>query len=467
MADGQRIVALPYKPRNWAKPFHASLKRWSALVLHRRAGKTTALMQHHQRAAMDDDWEKRRLLALMPDLTDRHLQDLLKGRHYGHVMPSYKQAKLVAWDMLKDACRGVDGAKTNEVDLSVTYKNGNWVRLFGADNPDSLRGPAFSGLSFDEYSQHPPNIFGEVLSKALADHLGYGVFAGTIKGKNQLWKAFDGGKADPEWFAIWQDINQSLATETDASTLMLRQAMRDDQALIAKGLMTQEEYDQEWFLSTEAAIKGAYYAKQLAAARRDGRITRVPYEPMLPVDTDWDLGVSDSTTIWFTQSIKTGEIRAIDYYENSGEGMPHYIQVLKERGYTYGKHWGPHDIQVREFGTGKSRVETARSLGFTFDVTPNIGLKDGIDAARLVFPRCYFDEKKCEVGLAALTQYRKGWNEGLQEFKDTPVHDWSSHGADSFRGMAVRHKLPRDKAEVPSSVRIIHEGGSRGLGWMR
>jgi len=208
----ERIV-IPYRPRQWAVPFHGSLKRWAAVVLHRRAGKTTAILNHHQRAATNDGWEAKRLRTLMPTLTDGQVSDLLRGRFYGHVMPTYKQAKLVAWDMLKHFARPIPGIKVNEVELMITYTTGARLALFGADNPDSLRGAAFSGLSFDEYSQHPPNIFGEVLSKALADHLGYGIFAGTIKGRNQLYRAYEAAKDAQDWFALWQDIDQSLATE--------------------------------------------------------------------------------------------------------------------------------------------------------------------------------------------------------------------------------------------------------------
>ena len=152
--------------------------------------------------------------------------------------------------------------------------------------------------------------------------------------------------------------------------------------------MTQGEFDQEWYLSTDAAIKGAYYVAELSKARTEGRNTRVPYDPQLPVDSDWDLGIGDSTAIWFTQSLRSGEVRVIDYYENTGEGIPHYARVLREKGYVYGEHWAPHDIRVREFGTGKSRRDTARNHGIDFNIVPNIGLDDGIDAVRLFLPRC-------------------------------------------------------------------------------
>ena len=442
-------VTVPYAPRCWADPFHDSYARWSCLVLHRRAGKTTAVINHHQRAALDDAWERTRLRHLKPEVTDANLTELLRGRFYAHILPTYRQAKLTTWDMAKYFATPIPGVTFNEAELRIDYPNGSKLQLFGSDKPDRLRGLAFSGVSFDEYGMHPPNVFSEVVSKALADHLGYAIFAGTIKGRNQLYQTYEALKDDDAAFTLWQDINTSLKTEEDASTLMLSRAYADDLELITKGLMTQEEFDQEWLLSTDAAIKGAYYTTQLAAARKEKRVTRVPYDPALPVDTDWDLGVGDSTVIWFTQSLRSGEVHVIDYYENSGEGIPHYAKVIQEKPYVYGEHWAPHDIRARELGSGKSRLETAEKHRIKFQVTPNIGVDDGIDAARLLIPRCWFDAEKCSVGLEALTFYRKAFNERMQTFTDKPLHDWTSHAADAFRGLAVRHKPPRSERSKP------------------
>ena len=442
------VITIPYRPRNWARKLHDSFKRWSALVLHRRAGKTTAVLNHHQRAALNDEWERERLRYLKPDLTEKQLDELVSppgGRHYGHVMPYRTQAKLVAWDKLKHYASAVPGVRFNESELLVRYPNGNKLQLFGADDPDAFRGFAGSGLSFDEYSQQPRNIFSEVLSKALGDHLGYAIFLGTIKGKDHLFQTYDVAKGSEDWLAMWQDIDRSVESEDGITIQLLEQAMADDRELVANGLMTQDEFDQEWYLSTEAAIKGAYFGAEMAAALKEGRITRVPYDPVLPVDTDWDLGIDDDMAIWFSQSTRSGEIRLIDYYANSGEGFPHYIGVLNARGYVYGKHYPPHDIAVRELGTGKSRKETAASLGLKFeDPEGALPLVDGIDAARLIMRRCWFDEVKCKAGIEALRQYRKSYNTRLETFTATPVHNWASHGADAFRGLAVRHQVPRE-----------------------
>lgn len=469
-----REVVIGYQPRRWAERFHESLKRFLVMILHRRAGKTTAIINHHQRAAMDDAWEAQRLLAIMPGLTKRQIRVLLHppgGRHYGHIMPLRNQAKLTIWDQLKFYAKGIPGAEPNEAELMIRYPTGNKLQLFGADNPDALRGPTFSGLSFDEYSQHPGNLFSEVLSKALADHLGYAIFAGTIKGSDQLYKTYQASIGQDEWFALWQDVDRSLATEDDVTIAVLRKAMEDDRKLIAQGLMLQADYDQEWFLSKEAAIKGAWFGVEMATAKKNDRITRVPHEPLLRVDTHWDIGVDDQTAIWFTQTTRT-DIRVIDYYENNDVGLPFYVQLLDERrrehGYTYGKHWGPHDIQVRDFGTGKSRKVAAAELGVKFDIVPKLEFADGISAVRLVLPKCYFDEMKCAVGLDCLRQYRRQFNARLGEFTGEPVHDKFSHGADAFRGFAVVHKPVAVTVEDPMVTQGYSNQGpsTDGLAWL-
>jgi hypothetical protein len=202
----------------------------------------------------------------------------------------------------------------------------------------------------------------------------------------------------------------------------------------------------------EPVIEGSIYGDSLADARKDGRITSVPVEPTVRVDTWWDLGVADSTAIWFTQDVGR-ELRVIDYYEASGEGLPHYAAVLDKRGYLYGRHTAPHDIQVRELGSGRSRVETANTLGIRFETAPSIGLEDGIHATRMLFPRMWFDATRCKAGIEGLTHYRREYNRRLNEFKNTPVHDWSSHPSDALRTLGVSHKA-RPALPKPSTYAI-------------
>lgn len=183
-------------------------------------------------------------------------------------------------------------------------------------------------------------------------------------------------------------------------------------------------------------IPGAIYRKEIEAAYFSNRIGRVPYDPTLPVHTVWDLGVGDATAIWFTQLVGT-ERRCIDYYEMNGEGLPHYARTLRERGYLYGQHFAPHDIQVRELGTGKSRLEVAAGLGIHFQITPNLPIDEGIHAARMVFPTCYWDAEKCARGIECLSNYRREYKEKYGEFSHLPVHDQYSHGSDAYRYLAV------------------------------
>ena len=196
--------------------------------------------------------------------------------------------------------------------------------------------------------------------------------------------------------------------------------------------MSEEMIDQEYYCSFEAPMFGAYYAKEMAKAK----VTAVPYEPNLPVHTYWDLGVDDATAIWFIQLYGL-EVRVIDYLECSGEGIPFYVKSLKEKPYVYGDHYAPHDIKVREFGTGRTRLETAAKLGIRFNIVPNIGLDDGINAVRTVLPRCYFDKEKTQRGVDALRQYHKEWDEQRKVFLPRPYHDWTSHAADAFRYVSV------------------------------
>lgn len=192
--------------------------------------------------------------------------------------------------------------------------------------------------------------------------------------------------------------------------------------------------------------KGAYYGQNLQKAQDQKRIGRVPVEPTLLVHTVWDLGMDDCTAIWFFQHLPsgpTGEFRVVDYYEASGEGLPHYASVLQRKGYTYGRHIAPHDIKVRELGSGKSRLETARGLGIRFEIAPNLPVMDGIEAARHVIDAAWFDQERCGQGLESLWSYQREWDEVNACFKTTPKHDWTSHGADAFRYLAVGFRPER------------------------
>lgn len=222
--------------------------------------------------------------------------------------------------------------------------------------------------------------------------------------------------------------------------------------------MKRDEYDQ-WLNIYDGQPKlvadGAIYKDELHKMRADGRITSVPVDDILPVYTVWDLGVSDSTVIWFVQ-VYGKEPRLVDYYEANGEGIDHYIKLIKSKGYDYGGHFAPHDIKVREFTSGKSRLETAKTMGIDFTTVTNISIDDGIDATRQLLKTVWIDEKRCARGIECVQNYRREYNDKMQEFKPRPVHDWASHAADALRYVAlsidrmVIKKQPKINIPLPS-----------------
>jgi len=368
------------------------------------------------------------------------IRDCLRtpNSRYAYIAPTYRQAKDIAWDMLKKCCLKIDGVVFNESELRADFKNGARIRLYGAENADGLRGLALWGVIFDEYSQQPSNIFTEIIRPALADHQGYGIWIGTPKGKNDFYRLYEHALKESNWLGMLLTVDDSM--------LLPLEELGD-----ARKIMDEDEYQQEFYCSFEAAIKGAYYSQQIQQAREENRITVVPYEEGLPVDTWWDLGVGDSTAIWFSQSLRN-EIRFIDYYEMQGEGLKHYAKILQDKGYIYNKHYAPHDIEVRELGTGKSRLEVARKLGIRFQVVTKMNIEDGIDAVRRIFRQCWFDADKCSVGLDALAHYHKEWDDKRGEFKASPYHDWSSHAADAFRYFAIGYR-PRLGSAIATPLR--------------
>jgi phage terminase large subunit len=422
---GVTTVTVPYRPRPLQRVLHAAIEahRFSVAVCHRRFGKTVLGINHLQKAALTCQKDRPR---------------------FAYIAPTYRQGKAVAWDYMKHYARPVPHTDPHETELRIDYPNHGQVRIYGADNPDALRGIYLDGVVLDEYGLMPNNVFSEVIRPLLTDRQGWALFIGTPNGQNQFYDIAKDAQKEPGWFfASYKASQTGLIAPAELAS--------------ARASMTADEYAQEFECSFEASIKGAVFATELQQAREEGRITRVPYEPMLPVETDWDLGVRDRTAIWFSQTTPGGEVRLVDYYENEGQGLQHYATVLSEkrntRGFNYGLHYAPHDIQVRELGTGHSRWETARGLGLHFQIGKALPLADGINASRMLLPRCWFDADACARGLEALQNYRWYYNTRMKEHdRGRPEHDWASHGADAFRGLAQRHRMPR--ARLPKQVNL-------------
>jgi phage terminase large subunit len=396
-------IDLGYEPRPQFIPFHRRRQRFAAIVAHRRAGKTVAVLR---------------------DMIDSALRCKKDNPRFAYVGPLLGQAKETSWDYLKRFTQPILAKPPNESELWVELIGGARIRIHGADNVDRLRGAYLDGVVLDEFADMNPTLWGNVVRPMLADRQGWATFIGTPKGRNQFWQIVEtAGQFPDRWFRAILPASQTGIL----SALELDDARRD---------MTPEQYAQEFECSFDAAIVGSYYGKAIAQAEFEGRIGTVDYDPALPVHCAWDLGIGDATSIWLAQ-FHGGEIRLIDFYENSGQALAHYVEVLAAKGYKYSHDFLPHDAKVRELGTGKTRVETLGGLGRKPSLVADHKVEDGINAVRLVLPRCYFDRSKCAVGLEALRQYRSDYDEKRRAFSDKPRHDWTSHAADAFRYLAM------------------------------
>jgi phage terminase large subunit len=406
-----------YWPRDPFRRFHIRTQRWAAMACHRRAGKTVACVAD-----------------LILDAKHTKKQDA----RFGYIAPLYNQAKDIAWIYVKRLTCDIPGVTLNESELRADFPGGARVRLYGADNPDRLRGGYFDGVILDEYADMRPSVWGEVIRPMLMDRGGWAAFIGTPKGRNEFYRVFNRAQTASDWFA--------LLLKASESGLISAAEIED-----ARKELTPEQFEQELECSFEAAILGAYWGKELAQLERDGKITDVPYEPMLPVHTAWDLGVGDSTSIWFFQ-VSGNEVRVIDHYENHGQGLPHYASVLASKPYTYGNDWVPHDAKVKELGTGRTRVETLISLGRKPTIVPAHKVMDGINAVRLTLPRVWFDKYRCADGIEALRQYQAEYDEKARTFKDNPRHDWTSHSADAMRYLAIAYREIKAPPAPPKTI---------------
>lgn len=358
------------------------------------------------------------------EMIDQGLRNNLKNPKYAYMAPTYKQASIIAWDYLLEYTKNIPRMDSNKKDLEVTIKRPPpWddkisYRLLGSDNPDSLRGIYLDGAVLDEFAQCDPIVWGEIIRPALADRKGWAIFISTPKGKNALYHRYEKAKNNPNWY--------TKILRADESGIIPKAELEEMRAD-----MTEDEYEQELLCNFCSAAPGVYFGKLMAQLRRDGRIRSVPYDPQYPVDTFWDLGIGDSTAIWFRQRVGINW-HYIDYYEKSGEGLEHYVKVLKDMPYAYGRHIVPHDAAARDLSTGVTRQEFLRKLGLRVEIQKRQAVDDRIQAIRTLLPKCYIDEIKCSRGVSALEDYQKEWDSKLMMYKNKPFHNWTSHGVDSF-----------------------------------
>lgn len=431
MRPSMSKIIIPYKPRFAFLAYHESTKRWSITVAHRRAGKTVARLNKLIRKAIECE--------------------LLNPR-FGYLAPFYVQSKDIAWIYLKHYCAPFIplGLKINESELSITFPHNNAViKLYGAENAERMRGLYFDGIVVDEGQGISKSVLTQIILPALADRLGWLDVSGTPKGwQNLLGELYKMAKTNDDWFC---QMLKASGTGIIPEEELKRQ----------KALMSENEYLQEFECSFDAAITGSVYGEWMFKAECDGRITKGVYDSNFPVNTAWDLGFDDATAIWWWQKVGN-EIRLLDYYEANGEDIAHYCEVIKKKGYKYGKHFVPHDAANKLLAAGgRSIVQQAHQLGVTMYVVSATSQQNAIEAARKTLELSWFDPK-CDMGIEALKNYQFEFDDDKKIFKSKPKHDWSSHGADAFEiiGQVWKNEI---KPEIANKPKFLHEATANEL----
>ena len=433
-------IILPHKWR--PRPYQRRL--WSALeggtkrcveIAHRRWGKDDAALHWSAVSAMQ------------------------RPATIWHMLPQIAMARKAIWTAVNPhtGTRRLDEAfpkaireTTNETEMFIRLKNGSTWQVIGSDNYDTLVGSPPAGIVFSEWSRANPASWA-YLAPILVENSGWALFITTPLGNNHAKAMYDMARNDPAWFA-----EISTVADTQAISHETVEAQRREYHALFGDAAGDALIEQEYYCSFSSVIPGSYYAKEMTIAERERRITEVDIDRNLPIHSAWDLGVKDSTAIWCFQ-VNGHELHIVDYYEASGHGAQHYCEWLNERNYR-GVDWVPHDAKVREFGSGRSRVETLRLLGRKPRVCPQLSLQDGVQAARVTIPLAKFDAARCARGIDALKSYQAEWDENLRTFKRTPLHDWASHGSDAFRYLSLSwRETMSDEVELSPLKRLMQE----------
>lgn len=435
-------ISLPYKytPRSYQLPLWKWFERGgrrAAVVWHRRAGKD--LLAIH--------------LCVVKMMQEKGL--------YWHLLPTYNQGRKIVWDgytygenadnptPFLDAFPKELVRRKNATDMMVELKNGSKYQVVGCDDVNRLVGANPRGCVFSEYSIQDPAAW-NLIRPILSENGGWALFIYTSRGRNHGYSMLQMANKNPKWFSQVLIAGDNGTKREDGTPVVSDEAIQDE---IDAG-MPQELVDQEYYCSFETPIVGAFYGSQMEQMRKDGRICNVPWENRLPVHTAWDIGVGDCTAIIFFQVFKM-EVRIIDYLEKSGEGLPHFVKLLNEKPYIYGKHYAPFDMEVREWGSGGlPRRRMASELGVKFTVLKRFSQEEGIEMVRATLSRCWIDEDKCDRLIEAMRQFRKEWDEKRQVFKKSHIEDWTYHAADAFKYMAstIKTRWRREKVKPVNTI---------------
>ncbi len=376
---------------------------------------------------------------------------------YFYMFPTYAQAKKVIWQSTSnEGIRFLDWVapelieSSNSQDMSIRLTNGSLIQLVGSDDIDSLVGTNPIGCVYSEAALQDPRAY-QFIRPILAANDGWAAFISTPRGKNWFYELFEIAKHSSDWFAY-------KLTLDDTKHIPLAEIDKER----ADGIMSEDLIQQEYYTSWDMGVEGAYYSRYLDRMRVQSRISDCPWVSEHKVHTAWDLGMADQTCIIMFQTIGQ-TLRIIDYYENSGVGLDHYIKILNEKPYIWGKHIAPHDIKVRELGTGMSRLEKARQMGLSFTVAPDLSIEDGIESVRASMSKMWIDEVKCAKLIKALENYRHEYDDKKKVYKSNALHNWASHAADAMRYLCISLPKTKDGASAADIERNYREamGGTQ------
>lgn len=381
--------------------------------------------------------------------------------NYWHMLPEYSQARKAIWDAVNPHTgkRRIDEAfpheirkTTREQEMQIVFKNGSTWQVVGSDSYNRLVGSTPCGVVFSEWSISNPSAWAYI-RPILAENGGWAFFIYTPRGRNHGWTTLEGALENDDWFA-------QVLTADQTGVFTPEQLANERQEFIRQygDVEGDSFFRQEYMASFDAALMGAFYGQWMEAAEREGRIANVEAANR-EVFTAWDIGFSDDTVIWFFQLEPMGKLRIIDYYSNSGKDIEHYVDILKSKGYAYGRHYMPHDAFHETIqGAGRSILKQMYDLGVrNVERVPDESVQQGIQAVRNILGDCFFDKAKCKDGLDALRNYQREWDDDKKCFKDKPLHNWASHAADAFRYLAIswlRSTKPKDAKPKP---KYLHE----------
>jgi len=434
-------IELPngWQPRPYQLPLWSYLERGgdrAIEIAHRRWGKDDVLLHRAAVAAFE------------------------RPASYWHCLPEYEQARKAIWTAVNPHTgrRRIDEAFPREIvanrdeqQMFIRFKNGSTWQVIGSDRYNSLVGAGIAGVTFSEWALCNPSAWGYI-RPMLAENSGWAAFITPPRGRNHAHAMYEMAKGNPRWFAEVSTVHNTGALSPE----QIEESLQEYIALYGEDL-GRAQFEQEYECSFNAAILGAFYAREMAAVRREGRIAEIEALADRPVHRAWDIGVRDDTSIWWFQVVGA-QLFILDCYSASGAGVDHYAEIIRQRqeehGWKDGTDFVPHDAKIKEWGSGRTRVETMRSLGLNPQLCVNATKMDGINAVRATLPRCVFHQRTEEVGIAALEQYRREWDDEKKAFKATEVHDWTSHLADAFRYLALSWRVipappPKQVIEPP------------------